>query len=138
MILLNDWSDGASISEVKGNLTRFRNTPLSILEQLSGSNAGAYSNEADSLEADFQTTFYGPNYSKLSAIKAKYDPNDLFIVKTGVGSERWSDDGLCTSVVPKGLPGSLDGTNGAPWRWFEDLFSQLKGILNFNPLNFLA
>ena len=76
-------------------MTLFKQTQLPILEQLVGPNAGAYSNEGDSLEADFQTTFYGPNYSKLSAIKAKYDPNDLFIVKTGVGSERWDDDGLC-------------------------------------------
>jgi hypothetical protein len=34
-------------------------------------------------EADFQTTFFGPNYAKLSAIKMDYDPEDLFIVGAG-------------------------------------------------------
>jgi hypothetical protein len=64
---------------------------------MSGPNAGAYSNEADVTEPNFQTTFFGPNYAKLSAIKAKYDPKDLFIVRAGVGSERWDEWGLCTS-----------------------------------------
>lgn len=68
---------------------------LPILEQLSGKNAGAYSNEADTLEADFRTTFFGSNFGKLSAIKAKFDPTDLFIVRAGIGSERWDSDGLC-------------------------------------------
>jgi len=76
-------------------MTFFRDKQLPILEQISGRNGAAYSNEADSLEVDFQTTFFGPNYSKLSAIKTKYDPTDLFIVKAGVGSERWDSDGLC-------------------------------------------
>ena len=31
----------------------------------------------------------------LVVLKAKYDPNDFFIVKSGVGSERWDSDGLC-------------------------------------------
>jgi hypothetical protein len=62
---------------------------------MTGPNAGAYSNEADLLEPDFQTTFFGPNYAKLSAIKRKYDPLDLFIVGAGVGSERWDEWGLC-------------------------------------------
>ncbi|KAF8804519.1 FAD-binding domain-containing protein [Phlegmacium glaucopus] len=95
MILDNTWADPATIPQVQGNLTLFRRTQLPILEQLSGPNAGAYSNEADTLEANFQTTFFGPNYPRLCAIKAKFDPTDLFIVKAGVGSERWDSDGLC-------------------------------------------
>ena len=62
---------------------------------MTGPNAGAYSNEADLLEPNFQTTFFGPNYAKLSAIKRMYDPEDLFIVGAGVGSERWDEWGLC-------------------------------------------
>lgn len=76
---------------------QFQTSQLPILEQMSGPNAGAYSNEADVTEPNFQTTFFGPNYAKLSAIKAKYDPKDLFIVRAGVGSERWDEWGLCTS-----------------------------------------
>lgn len=95
MIIGNVWEDSATIPQVQGNLTRFKRTQLPIIEQLTGPNAGAYSNEADSLESNFQTTFFGPNYPKTSSIKTKYDPTDLFIVKAGVGSERWDTDGFC-------------------------------------------
>ena len=73
----------------------FKRIQLPILEQLTGPNAGAYSNEADCFEDDFQSTFFGNNYERLSAIKIKYDPTDLFIVKAGVGSERWDTGGFC-------------------------------------------
>jgi hypothetical protein len=95
LIVGNSWANSATIPQVQGNLTMFKRIQLPILEQLVGPNAGAYSNEADSLEDDFQNTFFGLNYPRLGAIKTKYDPSDLFIVKAGVGSERWDDDGLC-------------------------------------------
>jgi hypothetical protein len=59
------------------------------------SDSGAYMNEADVLEPDFRTVFYGKNYGRLLKVKAKYDPQDVFIVGAGVGSERWDADGLC-------------------------------------------
>ncbi|KAJ6534965.1 hypothetical protein B0H19DRAFT_1271637 [Mycena capillaripes] len=46
-----------------------------ILEQLTGPSGASYSNEVDIFEPQFKATFYGPNYAKLSAIKAKYDPH---------------------------------------------------------------
>lgn len=94
--MVNTWTDAATIPQVRSNMTLFKRTQLPILEQLSGPNAGAYSNEADPREDDFQATFFGPNYPKLSAIKRKFDPTDLFIVTAGVGSERWDSDGLCS------------------------------------------
>lgn len=67
------------------------------MEEVLGEDAGAYSNEGDAYEKDFVTTFYGQeNYGRLSEIKRKYDPDDLFIVAAGVGSERWDRYGLCT------------------------------------------
>ncbi|KAK7058069.1 FAD-binding domain-containing protein, partial [Favolaschia claudopus] len=96
IVIPNGWADSASIDSINTVRGKFQNTFLPILEQLSGPDAGAYSNEADLLEPNFQTTFFGPNYAKLSAIKAKYDPEDLFIVATGVGSERWDQWGVCT------------------------------------------
>jgi len=36
----------------------------------------------------------GKNYSKLKAIKTKFDPDGLFFVHHGVGSEEWSADGF--------------------------------------------
>ena len=36
----------------------------------------------------------GDNYPRLLEIKKKYDPNGLFIVHKGVGSEQGSRDGF--------------------------------------------
>ena len=73
----------------------FQTLQLPIIEELIRSDAGSYSNEADSIEPNFQTTFYGPNYDRLLSIKRVYDPNGLFIVAGGVGSEDWDWDGFC-------------------------------------------
>ena len=37
---------------------------------------------------------YGDNYPRLAEIKKKYDPDGLFFVHNGVGSEQWSADGF--------------------------------------------
>ena len=67
-----------------------------ILANMTGeTDSGAYSNEADPNEPNFQTTFFGPNYARLSVIKKKYDPAGLFIVRAGVGSEEWDIAGMC-------------------------------------------
>jgi len=55
---------------------------------------GSYVSESDYFESDWQRAHWGPNYARLAAVKAAYDPDDLFIVHHGVGSERWSDDGF--------------------------------------------
>ena len=55
---------------------------------------GSYVSESDWFERDWQRSYWGANHERLQAVKAKYDPDDLFIVHHGVGSERWSDDGF--------------------------------------------
>lgn len=39
---------------------------------------GCYMNEADVLEVDWQTAFFGSNYNKLLSIKQQYDPSGFF------------------------------------------------------------
>jgi FAD/FMN-containing dehydrogenase len=56
--------------------------------------AGSYVSESDYFERDWQKAFWGENYPKLSAVKQKYDPDGLFFVHHGVGSEAWSEDGF--------------------------------------------
>jgi FAD/FMN-containing dehydrogenase len=56
--------------------------------------SGAYLAESDFFAAAWQEAFWGPNYAKLLAVKDTYDPDDLFIVHHGAGSERWSADGF--------------------------------------------
>jgi FAD/FMN-containing dehydrogenase len=55
---------------------------------------GSYLAESDFFEANWQRSFWGDNYARLQAVKAKYDPDGLFFVHHGVGSEAWSDDGF--------------------------------------------
>jgi FAD/FMN-containing dehydrogenase len=56
--------------------------------------AGAYVSESNFFDKSWQQSFWGPNYSRLQAVKAKYDPMGLFFVHHGVGSEEWSADGF--------------------------------------------
>lgn len=59
---------------------------------------GAYLNEADLHQPDFQEVFYGSNYDKLKEIKKKHDPHHFFYGPTAVGSEHWqieADGRLC-------------------------------------------
>ncbi len=55
---------------------------------------GAYINECDYFQSDWQRAFWGPNYPRLARIKRRYDPDGLFTVHHGVGSEAWSADGF--------------------------------------------
>lgn len=52
--------------------------------------SGTYMNEADFNLATWKEDFYGHNYARLRAIKAKYDPGDLFYATTAVGSDAWN------------------------------------------------
>jgi len=56
--------------------------------------SGAYGNEADFFEEDWQRSFWGVNYPRLLAIKRMYDPMGLFHCHHGVWSEGWSADGM--------------------------------------------
>ena len=56
--------------------------------------AASYVSESNFFEPSWQQSFWGPNYTRLQAVKTKYDPEGLFFVHHGVGSEVWSDDGF--------------------------------------------
>jgi FAD/FMN-containing dehydrogenase len=57
-------------------------------------NAGSYVSESNYFNRSWQNAYWGEHYSKLRAIKTKYDPEGLFFVHHGVGSEDWSADGF--------------------------------------------
>jgi len=56
--------------------------------------AGSYVSESDFFDANWQRSFWGENYPRLQAVKRRYDPDGLFFVHHGVGSEDWSADGF--------------------------------------------
>jgi FAD/FMN-containing dehydrogenase len=55
---------------------------------------GSYVWETDYFQPHWQEAFWGVNYDRLLAIKGKYDPDGLFFLHHGVGSEDWSADGF--------------------------------------------
>ena len=55
---------------------------------------GSYVSESDFFESQWRRSFWGSNYPRLAAVKKKYDPDGLFFVHHGVGSEEWSADGF--------------------------------------------
>jgi FAD/FMN-containing dehydrogenase len=55
---------------------------------------GSYVWETDYFQPHWQEAFWGENYARLLAVKGKYDPDGLFFLHHGVGSEDWSDDGF--------------------------------------------
>jgi hypothetical protein len=56
--------------------------------------AGSYLSECDFFMPDWQTRAWGVHYPRLARIKRRYDPEGLFVVHHGVGSEGWSADGF--------------------------------------------
>jgi FAD/FMN-containing dehydrogenase len=56
--------------------------------------AGAYVSESDYFQRNWEQAFWGANYPRLAAVKRSYDPDGLFFVHHGVGSEAWSADGF--------------------------------------------
>jgi FAD/FMN-containing dehydrogenase len=55
---------------------------------------GSYVSESNFFESSWQESYWGANYERLQKVKVKYDPEGLFFVHHGVGSENWSADGF--------------------------------------------
>jgi FAD/FMN-containing dehydrogenase len=56
--------------------------------------SGSYVSESNYFNRAWQTEYWGSNYSRLRTVKAQCDPDGLFVVHHGVGSEDWSPDGF--------------------------------------------
>ena len=69
------------------------------------------SSESNFFEPDWQRSFWGSNYPRLLAVKQRYDPDGLFFVHHGVGSERWSADGF-SAGLNGGVSSGLGGVHG--------------------------
>ncbi|MHA6205204.1 FAD-binding protein [Dyella soli] len=80
------------LAEARAEAARIDQSMDALLQAAPG--AGSYVSESNYFERDWQTSFWGTNYPRLAAAKQRYDPEGLFFVRHGVGSEGWSDDGF--------------------------------------------
>ncbi|KDQ32785.1 hypothetical protein PLEOSDRAFT_1091202 [Pleurotus ostreatus PC15] len=90
------WDDLDDWPAIQGKLNKIT-AYVGLLRELTPG-GGAYLNEADPYEPNWQQAFYGSHYNKLLAIKDKWDPDQMLYGATAVGGDRWSekDDGrLC-------------------------------------------
>jgi FAD/FMN-containing dehydrogenase len=83
---------GPDLADARGKAERVGAAMDALLDV--APHAGAYVSESDYFQRDWQQAFWGANYPRLAAVKQKYDPDGLFFVHHGVGSEAWSEDGF--------------------------------------------
>ncbi|GAB7522690.1 FAD-binding oxidoreductase [Paraburkholderia sp. 2C] len=56
--------------------------------------AGSYVSESSYFQQDWPRAYWGEHYPALSEVKRKYDPDGLFFVHQGVGSQEWDREGF--------------------------------------------
>ncbi|PWW74392.1 FAD-binding domain-containing protein [Tuber magnatum] len=96
LIITTPWNDTAEWSQILKDQETITNWCEQFRELTPES--GAYLNEPDANQPNFQHEFYGKNYDKLLYIKNKYDPADIFYALMAVGSDAWTekpDGSLC-------------------------------------------
>ena len=95
MLLISSAGAGEVFEGIPGHEPDFKagkelaaavNSAMSIIRKATPG-AGAYINEADYFEENWQDAFWGINYPRLLEIKQKYDPENVFTCHHCVGSE---------------------------------------------------
>lgn len=86
VIMGNTFNYSQSAEEIMESRYNFTEGPMQRLRDVSVG-AGAYGNEGDRLEPNFQWAYFGSNYPRLLELKQRFDPFNLFYAVTSVGSE---------------------------------------------------
>ncbi|WYZ35899.1 hypothetical protein EsH8_X_000546 [Colletotrichum jinshuiense] len=83
------WSFTAPWEDMLANQDLMTNVVMKEIEALTPA-GGAYMNEADFQQPNFQQEFFGSNYASLLSLKQKWDSEGFFYARNAVGSEQWS------------------------------------------------
>ncbi|KAK4450485.1 hypothetical protein QBC34DRAFT_437309 [Podospora aff. communis PSN243] len=78
----------ASLAEKQVAQDKLANVIDPVL-RAAGPGGCAYINEADPLQANWQTNFWGSNYPKLKDLRKKWDPKGVFYAVSTPGTEEW-------------------------------------------------
>lgn len=103
LIVVEGWQDGMPQSIIDAVYDDITYNKTEALRKLSPE-TGAYFNEPDSYEPEWQQAFFGEHYDRLRSIKEKYDPHNVFWCRRCVGSEaliEQPDGRLCSSQEEK-------------------------------------
>ncbi|KDQ07938.1 hypothetical protein BOTBODRAFT_192092 [Botryobasidium botryosum FD-172 SS1] len=85
VLISNSWNSTTSISDrdkIRESLTEKTQELARLVPGM-----GAYANEADVNEPEWQKTFWGDNYERLLEIKSKYDPTGVLTCGRCVGDD---------------------------------------------------
>jgi hypothetical protein len=85
----NKNTDKATIDGIRNDITFVKTAAMRKLAP----DTGAYMNEADRLDPEWERDFYGRHYEKLKRIKRRWDAAGVFYCPTCVGSSDWVEDG---------------------------------------------
>ena len=97
LLIVAEWNFTAPLSDNLALQARLTDKIVPSLEALTPG-SGAYLNEANFEQPDFQQAFYGENYAMLLEVKRRWDPDNLLYARTAVGSESFmvaGDGRLC-------------------------------------------
>lgn len=88
------WNDSTPVATQQQMTATLTDVLVPILAAVEPS-MGAYTNEANAYEPEWQSVFWQSNYPRLLEVKNKWDPRGLFRCNRCVGSERWDSSGNC-------------------------------------------
>ncbi|ROT43747.1 FAD binding domain-containing protein [Sodiomyces alkalinus F11] len=97
MQLITYWDPAAPWEDMVAAQHRMTEEFMPLVEAVTPG-SGAYMNEADFRQPDWQEAFFGANYERLLEVKKKWDPESRFYAFKGVGSEEWevaADGRMC-------------------------------------------
>ncbi|CAO2647653.1 Nn.00g085750.m01.CDS01 [Neocucurbitaria sp. VM-36] len=111
LVIVEGWRDGMPLPVIDAVYQDITYNKTESLRKLSPE-TGAYFNEADSYEPEWQRAFFGEHYDRLISIKEKYDPHKVLWCRRCVGSEaliEQPDGRLCASRYEKKTEDSKGG-----------------------------
>jgi hypothetical protein len=90
-IVARGWAPGSSEDTKAAVMRGITYNKVPAMEK-QAPDTGVYMNEADRLDPNWQTNFYGGHYERLLEIKQRRDPSGVFYCPTCVGSAVWKED----------------------------------------------